>query len=269
MDGMLFHHPDWSFPVVRRKVTLELLDALDQLGRWVATQGRSQRWLSAYPNQQSYRMAIYRLAKAGLVAYRRDGGRDPVLILTAEGQKRVSPDLYPEHRWKRKWNRLWYLLIYDVPEKQRVYRRSLRGFFKRLRAGCLQKSVMVSAFDIRPEFEDLKDAVALGDYAFLFEAHTVLGLPADVVVRTAWDFDRINAAHAGFIKSARRWAHTLSTTSLPPAQLHALGHEAMCTYLSVMEDDPLLPSVLWPAGYRGPEVVESYRLLQQIIAARI
>ena len=26
MQGMLFHHPDWSFPVVRRKIALELLD---------------------------------------------------------------------------------------------------------------------------------------------------------------------------------------------------------------------------------------------------
>ena len=267
MEKPFFHHPDWSFPVVRRQVILSLIDGLGLIGTLLFRPGRALFWGGSFPNEKSYRMAMYRLRKAGLIAYRREG-KDPVLHLTEAGEQLLPVELHPERRWNRKWNRIWYLLVYDVPEKQRRYRLSLQRFLGRMRMGHLQDSVYASAFDVRPEFADLSEAAAVDEYAFLFEAHTVLGLPAEAVVRRTWNFDRLRGAQTRFIRTARFLALEASAPDFKVDRLQALGWEATEAYLRVMAADPLLPRALWPAGYRGPEVVEAYRTLQRIVAAR-
>ena len=56
----------------------------------------------------------------------------------------MPEELRPEKFWNRKWDGIWYVLAYDVPEPQRSYRESLRRFLQRLRMGGLQGSGWVS-----------------------------------------------------------------------------------------------------------------------------
>jgi DNA-binding transcriptional regulator PaaX len=142
-----FHHPDFSLPVLRRQAGEVLLDLLLEFTRLVATQGRSLTWDSSYPNRNAYYNAVYRLRKAGLVAYRRHGGREPVLVLT--------------------------------------------------------------------------------------------------------DSDNLNR---------------LKTGRLKPQMLAALAREEMAAYLSVMQDDPLLPMDLWPTGYRGKNVWNLHQRMVRAVA---
>jgi len=45
-----------------------------------------------------------RLHRAGLIAYRRSGGRNPVLRVTDEGTRRQPDFHHPMRHWARKWN---------------------------------------------------------------------------------------------------------------------------------------------------------------------
>ena len=261
-----FHHPDFCAAVVRRKVGAELLCLLEGLGALLLTRGRSLGWTDRDPQFWSFRAAARRLRKAGLLTSCDSDGGHPVLELTPEGDRALPDELRPERRWKREWNGIWYVLVYDVPERQRAYRDGLRRFLQRLRMGGLQASVWVSPFDIRATYADLVQAGGVGNYAVLFDSRTVLGQSANEVVLMAWDFGRLGAAQAWYRRTAEENLRRLGGKRPPFRDLLELACEETAAYLTVMKDDPLLPSALWPEGYRGPETVEMHRHFQRTLA---
>jgi DNA-binding transcriptional regulator PaaX len=175
MDFRAFHHPDLSLPVIRRRVAEELIDLTVSLVAAAATRGKSLTWSYCFPNENAHYAAVSRLQKAGLLVRHTGSQSGPTVELTKEGEGRASPLCRGRPPWPRKWNGIWYLLMYDVPEQDRRYRNVLREFLKQLRMGCLQKSVWVSPRDIRPEYDDLVKGIRVNFYAYLFEATTVLG----------------------------------------------------------------------------------------------
>lgn len=170
-----FHHPDWSLPVARRKVGNELLQMVAGLGAVLAT--RRWAWHADwwYDSRQSYRTAIWRLRKKRLMVQKRGAGKTPRLQLTPQGETRRPPSFNPERLWRKRWSGIGYLLSYDIPERDRPYHDKRRALLKRMRMGCLHKSLWVSPHDIRPHYDDLAEAAGLSGFAFLFEGRTVLG----------------------------------------------------------------------------------------------
>ncbi|MCF7847567.1 MAG: hypothetical protein K9M45_01860 [Kiritimatiellales bacterium] len=235
---------------------LELLGAMAAHGAWAFLNQRS------YPNRSAYNNAVYRLRKQGLIVSEKGAGQTPVLKITDHGTNSIAEYLRPEKFWNRKWNGLWYLLMYDVPESERNYRNVLRSFLRKHRLGCLQKSVWVTPVDIRPEFDDLTHAAALFDFAYLFEARTVLGMPSDKVVSDAWDFESLYEVQNLFLDVyGENKAKLLSQPATDPTDLIALATEEINAYRCALVNDPLLPRALWPQNYVGERVVTMHRKL--------
>lgn len=248
-----FHHPDISLPVVRRRIGLELVEMLEILGDvaihggWAFLQNRS------YPNRNAYRRALGRLSEQGLIVKER-GLDTPVLRISEEGVDSLEAYFRPEKCWNRKWSGIWYLLVYDVPETDRSYRNVLRQFLKRQRMGCFQKSVWITPHDIRPQYADLDEAAALGAFACLFEARTVLGMAAERVVWESWDFDRLYEIQKRFCEVYGENLEILRGFATPGQNaLMRLAAEEIDAYRSAFVLDPLLPSPLLPQDYKGKE----------------
>lgn len=254
----MFHHPDYCPRVIGRRVTEQLVDALASYGAMFFSGGRSLLKSSSAPSDTAYRMTLSRLRKAGLVVVEKDGGGMPGLALTEAGRASMSVLHRPEVEWDRPWSKVWNLLVYDIPEKDRSYRRVLRDFLRRMRLGCLQGSVWIAPRDIRAEFDDLTRGAALGGYAFLFEARTVLGLPTEAIVTESWDFDRLQRAQQWYLQHIGAATEGLAQP-VEPSELRAWLNEELEAYLAVMHLDPLLPRTLWPDGYAGPAVVAAHR----------
>ncbi len=269
MDWANFHHPDLSPTVLRRRAADEFLDLVDALGEVLVTQGRSATNGWNYPSQTAYHSALYRLKKRGLIADRPQGGKSPRLKLTPDGRARRPEAFRPERHWNRKWSGRWYVLSYDIPESERPYRAAVRGFLRQMRMGCLHGSVWVSPVDIRPEFEDLVQAGGLGNYAFLFEARTVLGQLPREVVEASWDFEALRDLQADYCRTSQENIQRLQSVSWTPEQLCELTRRELAAYLRVMRDDPLLPRALWPSDYCGPDVYACHRTIIKEIRAQL
>lgn len=269
MTWKSFHHPDLSLKVIRRQAGAALLDFLAETGVVLATRGRSLLWGQGFKIPTSYRMAMSRLRRAGLIAYRRTGGRDPVLQVTAKGDEARAAIARPERFWQRKWKGIWYVLSYDIPEKSRAYRDHLRWFLSNQRMGMLQHSLWVSPDDIRAEFHDLVQAAALDQYAFLFEARNVLGRSDREIAERAWPLDRLEKLQAWYLAVYEENFNRLIARPHAPAEIFELGREAMSAYSAVMREDPLLPEALCPPSYRGPQVVELRRRILRAVGERL
>lgn len=244
-----------SIPVIRHRVQAHLVDMLAITGELIASRGRSFLFPRCPDRSTVYDLAAARLRKAGLVAIRRAGGKPPVLSLTDAGQAKVSDVIWPERFWKRTWDGRWFVLIYDVPEVQARYRRSLQRFLRRMRMGCLQRSVWIAASDIRPLFDDLEAAAAVKDYAYLFEAQTVMGQSGIELAQRAWRFDALRAGHLKYLKACEKRIHE----ALPKGEVLAVMRDELLAYQLAMAEDPLLPRTLYPEDYLGPTVAQMFR----------
>ncbi len=252
------YQPDRSLTVIRRRLTAELLDLTCVAASFLASGGRSSLRPMFGPCNTSMDLAARRLAKAGLIAYRRPYGQSPILTVTPKGHTRSSELLWPERFWNRHWAGHWYVLMYDVPEKERGYRCALERFFHSERMGCLQKSVWLSARDIRPLFDDLDQAAAIRDYAILLAAHPVLGQSPKQLAAQAWDFDGLAERQAAYLDTcAKRTEKANQPLQLSSALDAARGE--LFEYLALMQSDPLLPAELLPVNYAGPRVVAAFR----------
>jgi phenylacetic acid degradation operon negative regulatory protein len=267
MNIPCFHHPDISLPVLTRRATAELMDALAWYGEFMLSRGRSVWRNKSYGSETAYRNAVLRLKRQGIVAASHRGGREPLL--------RVEPPeaadqavLSPERWWKTRWNGLWYVLVYDVPETNRRYRDHLRRILLLNRCGCLQNSVWVSPRDLRPLFDDLAKAASTDSVAHLFEAKTVLGRGSEQIVRDAWNFDLINGAHARFQSDVDHAMGVLRGGRIPADSLAALAFDEAAAYRKVIEMDPLLPRSLYPPEYRGPESARCHRAFVRWVKRR-
>ena len=192
-----------------------------------------------------------------------------MLSLTPQAEAGRPDALRPERFWNQSWNRIWYIIAYDVPESKRIYRNALRGFLRRMRMGRLQGSVWVTPFDIRPEYADLAEAGGVDSYAFLFEARTVLGRDSSAVVHEAWDFDRLGKFHRHYREVFARNLDLLFENNDSHESLLELARAELDAYLSVMQSDPLLPQKLWPQDYLGESVYQLHRRISREIRQRL
>ncbi len=269
MKWQAFHHPDISLPVIRRKACDDLMILLEEVTCLVLSRGASAIYGHCYPNPRAFNAAATRLQKRGFVAQGKTDGALPSLTLTPAGKQRLPPYFHPHDHWNRRWNKWWYVLMFDVPERERPYRDTLRRFLKKMHLGCLQKSVWVTPWDIRPEYADMDTAASVDSIAFLFEARTVLGYGNQSVVREAWDFNQINQIQELYIHFANKNLSLLETATPAESSLVQLLRMDSLAYAQAMLIDPLLPKELHPKEYAGPQVAELHHELIGRIAERL
>lgn len=266
MNWLEFHHPDWSLPVVKRRISEEWIDIMKDVGDMLISNGRSLLWNHSYPSQTAYRAAQSRLRKSGLLVQHSTGTNLPQLRLTPEALDRLPVYHDPVKQWNKKWNGIWYVLIFDVPEKERHYRDTFRGFLKRLHMGCLQKSVWVTPHDIRPEYDNLEQAANVQAVSYLLESRTVLHRKSSEIVQSAWNFTHLQTLHERYIDIFTRNMAFLKTTNCSPESVMNLLYNEAEAYIQCMRPDPLLPSELLPEGYQGKNVYTLHGQIRQAIA---
>lgn len=72
----------------------------------------------------------------------------------------------------KKWDRIWRVVVFDIPENKKQAREILRDKLKNLGFYKLQKSVFVHPYPCREEIEVIKNAYELWPYVSLLEAKT-------------------------------------------------------------------------------------------------
>ncbi|MFH0969179.1 MAG: CRISPR-associated endonuclease Cas2 [Patescibacteria group bacterium] len=101
---------------------------------------------------------FYYLRNKGLIKMEYEG-KQLHISLTEEGKRKAEKyqidDL--EIKKPRKWDKRWRVLIFDIKDKQKIKRESLRGKIKELGLFQLQKSVWVCPYDFKKEMDMLRN----------------------------------------------------------------------------------------------------------------
>lgn len=113
--------------------------------------------------------AIQSLERNGFIEKTADG-----LLITPKGKKRVKFLRYTKRdTGKKKWDGLWRVVIFDIPESLRSSRDLFRSCLKRNGFVRLQDSVFVSPFADFDELNDLRYECKVEKYVNFLEAKSV------------------------------------------------------------------------------------------------
>ena len=100
-----------------------------------------------------------------------------ILTLSEDGQKRVLQfDLDKIVIKKpRKWDGYWRLVLFDIPEKQKIGREALRSKLKQLGFYQLQKSCFIHPFDCKSEIDFISEMFEVSPYVNFILAKEIEG----------------------------------------------------------------------------------------------
>jgi DNA-binding transcriptional regulator PaaX len=128
-----------------------------------------------YEKRKKFSQALWRLKKSRLIITKEKQNGTFVVELTEKGRRKVREfqlfDL--EILIPKKWNGLWHVVVFDIPEKRRKGRDMLRSKLKALDFYKLQDSVWVFPYPCESEIEFIIELFHLYPYVNIIEAKTI------------------------------------------------------------------------------------------------
>ena len=172
------------------KITKEILWSLGESGR-IALTGNSvyfamRRWRIYHPKdteserkkeQRKFSQAVWRLKKSRLVIVREEEDGKFLAEITEKGRRKLREFQFVELKIQKpkKWDGIWRIVIFDIPNKKSRGRDVLREKLKALEFYQLQKSVWAFPYPCEKEIEFLVELFDLYPFVHIIEAQKIKG----------------------------------------------------------------------------------------------
>lgn len=128
----------------------------------------SKEWQNI--NERTLRKAIRKLYQSQLIDYKENNDGTVSLVLTDKGKKKhlqYNPDAMKILKPVR-WDRLWRLVIFDIPEEKKKGRDALVSKLKDLGFYHLQKSVLIHPYECKNEVDFIVELFDLRPHVRFF-----------------------------------------------------------------------------------------------------
>lgn len=117
-------------------------------------------------NELALRRSIKRLYKSKLIDYRENKDGTVKLIVSEKGKKRVLKYDLDKIEIKKpfRWDKLWRLVVFDIPEDKNHGRKALVAKLKELGFYPMQKSVFIHPYECKNEVDFVTEMFELTPY---------------------------------------------------------------------------------------------------------
>lgn len=171
--------------------------------------------------------------------------------LTKAGLRHALGGRNPEECWARAWDGQWRMILFDIPVDRNAHRNRLTNYLRGRGFGLLQNSVWITPDTLESEAEILAGGRIDVASMILLAARPCAGESDAEIVESSWDFDRINERYHEYesVLSGRPTGRLRDERDAEAMRRWVRAeHRA---WLATVENDPLLPERILPAGYRG------------------
>ena len=126
--------------------------------------GIAKEW--EWINQRQLRESIQNLYRSHLIDYEENNDGTTSLLLTSQGKQKALRFKLDNIKVSRpsRWDGLWRVVIFDIPESKKKARDSFSLKIKQLGLHPLQKSVFICPFECRDEVDFLIEMFDLRSY---------------------------------------------------------------------------------------------------------
>jgi len=188
-------------------------------------------------DEEKIKRAFYELKKEGLVEYGKRLWLEPQI--TQEGRKRLAGFL-PQYDPVRAWDKRFYLITYDIPEKERKNRDLLRRFLKKIGCGLLQESLWITPYNPKKVINEYVAEAGLEEQILISD----MGKDGQVgqedireLINRVYGLDELNEGYREFINKVTKKKYPKM--------------EMTSWFFSILKDDPQLPFELLPDVWLG------------------
>lgn len=139
---------------------------------------------SKFKDQRRLRATIKRLEKQELVNWGEKNG-EVTLTLTEKGKRKVLKYKIDSLELKKpnRWDGLFRVIVFDIPEEMRIARDLFREKLKQLEFYQLQKSVFVIPFECRDEIDFLRHNLEIAPYVHYMLVKQISNIDTKVAFR--------------------------------------------------------------------------------------
>ena len=117
-------------------------------------------------NERNLRTAIKNLYKSKMVDYKENTDGTVKIVLTEMGRSKILKyDLDKiEIKKPAQWDKLWRLVVFDIPEDKNLGRKALAAKLKELGFYPMQKSVFIHPYECKDEIDFITEMFELTPY---------------------------------------------------------------------------------------------------------
>lgn len=127
-----------------------------------------------YPSKGSIAKTVMRLQKRGLIRFSKRKSKRHI-ALTERGEDFLHSYAWDNVRIQKpkKWDGLWRVIIFDIPEEQRAGRVALQQTLRRLKFCAMQRSVYVFPYACKRELFMVLKENRMEEYVEYFETKSL------------------------------------------------------------------------------------------------
>lgn len=205
-------------------------------------------WGSNYP---AYLKTITRLEKDGAVR-RVQHRRGVYLHLTDRGRKILEQRRPPPRKSPPTWDRLWRLVIFDIPEKRNEDRLLLRRYLTASGFAKVQKSVWIAPYDREEQVQEFTRKIDIQRYVLQLTVKKFRNLEERDLAAAFWDIQGLQVRYQELIQRyAKRMAVLPARTRGAELGRRQFLNDLIWDYQTILALDPQLPTELLPANWSG------------------
>ncbi len=117
-------------------------------------------------NERNLRDAIRRLYKSKLIDYKENKDKTITIVLNEKGRKKILKYDLDNVQIKKpvQWDKLWRLIVFDIPEDKKSGRTALVSKLKELGFYPMQKSVFIHPYECKNEIDFITEIFELAPY---------------------------------------------------------------------------------------------------------
>lgn len=188
--------------------------------------------------KSSYVTSISQMLTTGNIDKKVDKHGKPYIILTTSGKKQFRRNFPLLTMQAKKWDGNFMIVIFDIPEKQRVERDRLRRKLKELGFGMLQKSVWISPYHFETDMNEFIHSNKLNKYVSVLTAKKLWINNLKDFSRKIWKLRKIKSSYLKILKN-------------PGISFK----KSLNLYIETLIQDPLLPNELLPDDWPRKKVL--------------
>lgn len=211
---------------------------LQEQGSLMLYGGVPDRW-----KKHNFQRSVNRMLKTGDIEKVISSGK-PVLKLTSEGKGKWLREFPLFELSQRKWDRWWRMVAFDIPNKLKGRRTSLRKKLKELGMGKLQESLYITPYDFGLDLQEFIETHELSEFVEVFEARHTFGSNPQTIARRVWELDKLEEKYEE-IKQQLEKKHKFTFKD---------KLEYQTKFEQIILYDPLLPGELLPKDWIGFKV---------------
>lgn len=211
---------------------------LQEQGSLLLYGGVPKRW-----KRHNFERAAKRMLRTGDIEKVMNNGK-PVLKLTSAGLGKWSREFPLFELSQKKWDGWWRMVGFDIPNKLKGRRGSLRDKLKEFGMGKLQESLYITPYDFGLDLQEFIESHELSDYVEVFEARHAFGSTPQNIAWRVWQLDKLNKEYEGLLQTLINNKTFTSSEKL----------EIQNQFENILLSDPLLPRDLLPKEWIGYKV---------------